>query len=565
MELQFDKVFGLSKEVEELPPEKLVEEKNERFFSGTVKYREEKTDYITSFMNEKKIIIGRLFLDKSKHIKYIEIFKNKKLDILGISENITFLHEYLEDKKDHYNPDKFIGFRYYESIKKEKKESYVCGNYFTLVRKNYSKYFILEKDNSINDMNGDKFYDENINCYQIMKKIIFEKCKNKTIGDIGDIFPEVIGYCFALVNSFNIGNMIILEPLIANLNNKFCLEESVKNENFKKDVIYIEPFIYDRHISTIIFTFKDARYNILLDMSHHHFKNQYSLFSFLPKALRNANNLVYPKKGIQECSSCFIWFIGIIECLLKNKKYSNFSNIYQDLANNNLEFYIEIINLLSKEIEGRDDLINVIKKEEKVFKIKEIDFDRYPFFDSDKYYEIHKDVVFSKFLDIEGLIELKYFISPLHKEIFYQSQSYLERIYGFKNLLLLNLKFYEILKKNEDMKKDINSIFTALKTIDNQINNFLKNYDNAFYRFNMSFYILYFKSVLDQIAKPYPFEADRIEEIRNFNYRDFISTTTKDFNNFKENTIKEVTIFSLETIVQELNSTNELCLNLMNK
>ena len=38
MELQFDKVFGLSKEVEELPPEKLVEEKNERFFSGTVKY-----------------------------------------------------------------------------------------------------------------------------------------------------------------------------------------------------------------------------------------------------------------------------------------------------------------------------------------------------------------------------------------------------------------------------------------------------------------------------------------------------------------------------------------------
>ena len=414
-------------------------------------------------------------------------------------------------------------------------------------------------------MNGDKFYDENINCYQIMKKIIFEKCKNKTIGDSGDIFPEVIGYCFALVNSFNIGNMIILEPLIANLNNKFCLEESVKNENFKKDVIYIEPFIYDRHISTIIFTFKDARYNILLDMSHHHFKNQYSLFSFLPKALRNANNLVYPKKGIQECSSCFIWFIGIIECLIKNKKYSNFSNIYQDLANNNLEFYIEIINLLSKEIEGRDDLINVIKKEEKVFKIKEIDFDRYPFFDSNKYYEIHKDVVFSKFLDIEGLIELKYFISPLHKEIFYQSQSYLERIYGFKNLLLLNLKFYEILQKNEDMKKDINSISTALKTIDNQINNFLKNYDNAFYRFNMSFYILYFKSVLDQIVKPYPFDTDRISEIRNFNFRDFISTTTKDFNNFKENTIKEVTIFSLETIVQELNSTNELCLNLMNK
>ena len=191
MEIQFDKAFGLFKEEKELPPEILVDEKNDEFFSGTVKYQEEKTEYITPFLNEEKIIIGRLFLDKNKQIKYIEIFKNKKLDILGISENITFLHEYLEDKKDHYNPDKFIGFRYYENNKKEKKGSYAYGNYFTLVRKNYSKYFILEKDNSIKDMNGNKFYDENINCYQIMKKIIFEKGKNKSIGDNGDIFPEI--------------------------------------------------------------------------------------------------------------------------------------------------------------------------------------------------------------------------------------------------------------------------------------------------------------------------------------------------------------------------------------
>ena len=184
-------------------------------------------------------------------------------------------------------------------------------------------------------------------------------------------------------------------------------------------------------------------------------------------------NLIFPKRGIQEYSSCCIWFIGIIECLLKNKKYSTFSNIYHQLSKNDLEFYIEIINFLSKEIEGRNDLINIIKGEEKVFDIKKIDFDRYPFFDSQKYYEIHKDVVFSKFLDIEGLIRLKFFISPFHREIFYQSQSYIERIYEFKNLLLLNLKFYEILPKNEDMKKDINSISTALKSIDNQINNFL--------------------------------------------------------------------------------------------
>ena len=265
----FDKEFDPSEEEKDLPPEILVDEKNYEFFSGTEKYKEKNTEYIPSFMNEEKIIIVRLFLDKNKKVKYVEIFKNKKMNILGISGNITFLHEQLDNKKEHYNPDKFIGFRYYESNKNDKKEPYVNGNYFTLVRNNYKKYFILEKDFSLKDINGNKFYDEKINCYQIMKKIIFEKHKNKSIGDSGDIFPEIIGYCFALVYSTKIDNIIFLEPLIANLESKFCVEESRKIEQFKKGVIYIEPFIYDGHISTIIFVYTNtARYNTIFYIIH---------------------------------------------------------------------------------------------------------------------------------------------------------------------------------------------------------------------------------------------------------------------------------------------------------
>ena len=561
----FDKEFDPSEEEKDLPPEILVDEKNYEFFSGTEKYKEKNTEYIPPFMNEEKIIIGRLFLDKNKKIKYVEVFKNKKMNIFGISGNITFLHEYLEDKKEHYNPDKFIGFRYYEHNKNDNKEDYAYGNYFTLVRKNYSKYFILEKDNSLQDINGNKFYDEKIDCYQIMKKIIIEKNKNKSIGGNGDIFPEIIGYCFALVYSSQIENIIFLEPLIASLENKFCLEESMKNEGFKKDVIYIEPFIYDGHISTIIFTITKDRYNILFDMSHHHFKNEFSLFSFLPKSLRTAINYIFPKKDIQAYSSCCLWFIGIIECLIKNKKYSTFRNIYRSLKQNAIEFYIEIINLLSKEIEGKNDLINIIAKEEKLFIPKKIDFDRYPFFDSLKYYEIHKDIIFNKFLDIQRFIGLQLFFAPLDKDIFFLSQAYLERIYEFKNILLLNLKFYEILSKNEDMKNDIKFISKALNSIDEQITIFKEGYGKAFYHSNMSFYCSHFSPVLSTIVKPCSFDPDQIEQIRNFNFRYFMKDITSNCHQFIEETKKNITIFSPETIVQELNCTDELCFNLMNK
>jgi hypothetical protein len=133
MEVVFDKEFDPQNIEKELPTEIFIDEKNYEFFSDSEKYKGKYTELIIPFINEEKIIIGREFLDKSKKIKYVEIFKNKKMNILGLSGNITFLHKYLEDKKEHYDPDKFIGFRYYESYKNDKKDPYAYGNYFTLV------------------------------------------------------------------------------------------------------------------------------------------------------------------------------------------------------------------------------------------------------------------------------------------------------------------------------------------------------------------------------------------------------------------------------------------------
>jgi len=72
------------------PPEK--ENLYDDYFKMTEKILS-KNKYIQDFVLDKKII-GRKFYNNNNEIKYIEIFKNKKLDLMGISPNITFLHPY---------------------------------------------------------------------------------------------------------------------------------------------------------------------------------------------------------------------------------------------------------------------------------------------------------------------------------------------------------------------------------------------------------------------------------------------------------------------------------------
>ena len=99
----------------ELPKEILKDEQNYKYFEGTVKYKDIKnTEYIKS-INDKGEEIGRIFLDKNKKQKYIEIFNNAKMNVLGISSNITFLHSFSNNEKQNYNPNEFLGFRYYEN------------------------------------------------------------------------------------------------------------------------------------------------------------------------------------------------------------------------------------------------------------------------------------------------------------------------------------------------------------------------------------------------------------------------------------------------------------------
>ena len=105
------------------------------------------------------------------------------------------------------------------------------------------------------DIENHTFYDKDLNCYEIMRKIIFEKQRTKLIGDEGDLFPEIIGYSLALTSIDTTNNFKIIPPLIPNLRSKSCVNEHFP-EKIIEGLIYIEPFIYDCHISTILTSLK---------------------------------------------------------------------------------------------------------------------------------------------------------------------------------------------------------------------------------------------------------------------------------------------------------------------
>ena len=84
-----------------------------------------------------------------------------------------------------------------------------------------------------------------------------------------------------------------MEPLISDINVKDCIKDNIP-EIIEDNNIYIEPFIFDGHVSLILSVkvkFKENRYNIILDMSSYHFKNEVPNFFFLPKSLTIRNVL----------------------------------------------------------------------------------------------------------------------------------------------------------------------------------------------------------------------------------------------------------------------------------
>ena len=238
-------------------------------FSGTQKLWKSSNSKENLLKMKKSFI--RKFIKDDKKIAYFEILEEQRAQLMGISKNISFIYLPCKDNNNEYDKNNCIGFRYFESSKVKK-----C-KYFTLIKRYDKRFFILEKDNSILDIDGDSFYDEELNCYSIMKNIIFEKYKNKIMSfPMGELFPEIIGYIYSIISLGKVKGFIAIEPLILDPLNDDSRVERLPEE-LEENIGYIEPILFDNHIS-VVFIKKSSynnrgRVNIIFDMSRYHLDN----------------------------------------------------------------------------------------------------------------------------------------------------------------------------------------------------------------------------------------------------------------------------------------------------
>ena len=88
---------------------------NSMYFENTINMNKNKNSEYIKYITKNNKSIGRLFLNLNKKEKYIELFSNQTMNVLDISNKITFLHSYSNIEQNHYKENKFIGFRYYEN------------------------------------------------------------------------------------------------------------------------------------------------------------------------------------------------------------------------------------------------------------------------------------------------------------------------------------------------------------------------------------------------------------------------------------------------------------------
>ena len=214
-----------------------------KYFSGTTKlWNHNQISSIEKYFVDDKEI-GRKIL-KNNSISYLEIFEDKRLNVLGLTKRISLL--FVPESK--LEPKNCIGFRYYEKNNKDK-----C-NYFTLIKKDKKGYLILEKSKKIKDSDDDLFYNNDLDCYSIIKSIVYEKYKGNDISKIspnGELFPEIIGYTYSLISLGKFKNFIVLEPFILNRLENESLTEDIPDK-LKDNVSYIEPIIYDNHVYVLL-------------------------------------------------------------------------------------------------------------------------------------------------------------------------------------------------------------------------------------------------------------------------------------------------------------------------
>jgi len=330
----------------------------------------------------------RVFKSDEKDCGYDEIFLNEDSEIFGgISNQISFL--YPHNIRGYQNR---IGFRYY----KEKPLS-LQNNipYFTLIKCGFRKFIILEKDSEIKDINSNTFIIQDLDCFNIIISIIKAKIrKDDHYLTYPNSLIEILGFIYACKYSERgINNIQILHPFIPSPFQKESLIEEETDIDSSK--YYIEPIIYNKHISLLFFYYKQKRNNY-----------------YLRKNILN---------NIQIGSSCSMWFYASLLFLIQEKIEIPFNN-----------------NALYKIIEKLYDLFNIVEKDITNNKIINKNSDNIV---KDEF--VSYKLAFKTFIDVDNILDQFNLIKIIGPGALGEYQKVFLELKNNINILKLNNKYYE--------------------------------------------------------------------------------------------------------------------------
>lgn len=493
---------------------------NDKYINKTEILWQKKHNYIKEYYCDKNLL-GRIFLKEDGSPSYFEIFEDKRFCVLGMSKKITILYPPDETNSSKYNKNDIIGFRYYQN--KEIKNK--C-EYFTLIKKCNNRYYILEKNDKIKDIYDNPFYNKNLDCYKIINEIIYEKyIRREERSPNGELFPELLGYSYAVLSKGKFKDFIPLEPFIPDLSIEESLKETFPEKN-EKNIIFLEPILYGQHASLIMIFFneKNERNNIWIDMSTYHaHKNESIDITIFPKSMRE-NLIIYPSYSIQKDNTCGLWFCSIINFLMNTAKNTNSFDIINSIKQGEFTFCKDIIDYLSDifyqkkiiEIEGICDCKNI----------------------KQNYYYSYLDLSFCDegitnfFFNLNNYIKFSGISTEI--SIFFRFQSLFESLNELKKIVELNKEYFAVFSDEKEL--NLKNIFNKAITQINKLNKLL------FFDFRKIFMQCIISSFINYIKYD-----------RNLIDKNVINEMKCEVNSYNDSTIKSIkNEENIELIIREL-------------
>ena len=485
------------------PEEKLYE----KYFENTLTLKNniKNNDFIIYLKDKNENIIGRKFLKKDKKPGYEEYFIWKDLEFFSeLSKSITYIFPPGEGK----NLEKIIGFRFFEED-----PTTLNGNlkYFTLVLKDEKKFDILEINSKVKNNNGISFIEEKLNCFDIIEKIIKQKFTDKITYNYPCTVIELLGFYYSLMyeKEHKNDNIKFIEPYYPIINNKTTMREAIREDDIISDKLFIEPILFNKHISVLYFKFENKkRKNILFDPSLFHFNSITSDKGIFPKTMR-INFHAFPKYSCQSGPSCSIWFMSQIIVALK---YGN------NLFNNNDEYnYINLIRMM----EYINKFIN-IDENPLIYGVKDIIKSKSINISSDKKCIISHKIAFASFLNIFGTINnFCYIDGTILDFIIDDIKLKFEKIREFICNSQYSKKYYEYLEIQSDITiEEIDKMKEEFKALQNKYELFIKELlnsenDNQKFVLKNNIISLLDKS-LEKLHNKFTCKIYEKEEIKNF-------------------------------------------------